>query len=315
MSNNVLLITGSYDHSFIFWDPISGQPQSTIDYGEKHIANRIEISLDKKYLAAAVSQSAVFYDLVSMKSTPLHVYDNYTNNVTAIGFQKDSMFMYTCSEDGSIKLHDIRQNTTPRSYQEKVANNTVGLHPNEVELIVGDQNGTIKSYDLQQDKLKYSYNLDVAVRALSIAQNASQFVAADSHGTCHQFTLPNSDFGESSEYTKFEAHSDYILQTKLSPDLRYLATCSADKTIKLWKNQEGKWALDKSLYGNPDSLHPLRALQVGLGLRLQLRLRVRDHRRLRQHRQDLANRNWRCTPQPQGSQASNQLSFPQRHCS
>ena len=36
------------------------------------------------------------------------------------------------------------------------------------------------------------------------------------------------------------AHDDYILKMKISPNNRYLASCSADKKIKLWKlNMEG----------------------------------------------------------------------------
>lgn len=33
---------------------------------------------------------------------------------------------------------------------------------------------------------------------------------------------------------KVDAHNTYILKCLLSPDPRYLATCSADKTIKIW---------------------------------------------------------------------------------
>ena len=41
----------------------------------------------------------------------LHIYDGYSNNVTGIGIQKESVFMYTCSEDGSVKTHDMRTNS------------------------------------------------------------------------------------------------------------------------------------------------------------------------------------------------------------
>ncbi|MFN9910277.1 MAG: WD40 repeat domain-containing protein, partial [bacterium] len=35
-------------------------------------------------------------------------------------------------------------------------------------------------------------------------------------------------------FQKFDAHNDYILKCLVSDDLKYLATCSADKTVKLW---------------------------------------------------------------------------------
>jgi len=35
VNNNVILVTGSYDHSLIFWDANSGQCRSQIDYSDK----------------------------------------------------------------------------------------------------------------------------------------------------------------------------------------------------------------------------------------------------------------------------------------
>lgn len=38
---------------------------------------------------------------------PIHCFDNYLANVTNIGFQKDRKWIYTSSEDGTLKIHDI----------------------------------------------------------------------------------------------------------------------------------------------------------------------------------------------------------------
>jgi len=64
---------------------------------------------------------------------------------------------------------------------------------------------------------------------------------------------------------KFEAHEDYILKCALSPDVkyvwkrkkikfaRYLATCSADKQIKLWNyTSDKRFTLNKVLYGKKE---------------------------------------------------------------
>lgn len=45
MSNNdVILVTSSYDHTFIFWDATTGSNKSEIHYGDKVIVNRIDTS-------------------------------------------------------------------------------------------------------------------------------------------------------------------------------------------------------------------------------------------------------------------------------
>jgi WD40 repeat protein len=35
-------------------------------------------------------------------------FSGHTNNVTAVGFQKEGKWMYTGSEDGTVKIWDIK---------------------------------------------------------------------------------------------------------------------------------------------------------------------------------------------------------------
>jgi len=48
-----------------------------------------------------------------------------------------------------------------------------------------------------------------------------------------------------------EAHNDYILKCLISPDVSLMATCSADKTVKIWNLIPNKgYVLNKTLYGH-----------------------------------------------------------------
>lgn len=60
------------------------------------------------------------------------------------GFQKDAKWMYTGSEDGAIKIWDLRAPSCQRNYDVGSAVTTVALHPNQAELISGDIDGKIK---------------------------------------------------------------------------------------------------------------------------------------------------------------------------
>lgn len=42
--NDVILVTSSYDHTFVYWDATTGQSKEEISYGEKLIVNKIDIS-------------------------------------------------------------------------------------------------------------------------------------------------------------------------------------------------------------------------------------------------------------------------------
>lgn len=48
------------------------------------------------------------------------------------------------SEDGTIKIWDLRAPGCQRSYDAGAPINSVVLHPNQAELISGDQDGKIK---------------------------------------------------------------------------------------------------------------------------------------------------------------------------
>ncbi len=93
--------------------------------------------------------------------------DGHTGNVTSIAFQANNRWAVTSSEDGTIKIWDLRlfpflrllQKThsihrapgIQRDYELKTPVNEVIIHPNQGELISCDQNGSIKIWDLGEN--------------------------------------------------------------------------------------------------------------------------------------------------------------------
>jgi G protein beta subunit-like protein len=56
----------------------------------------------------------------------------HKSNVTAIGFEKQGEFLYSGSEDGTIKIWDPRVANYQREFAHTEPCNTVELHPNQV---------------------------------------------------------------------------------------------------------------------------------------------------------------------------------------
>src|SRR5579864_6095674 len=48
---------------------------------------------------------------------------------------------------------------------------------------------------------------------------------------------------------KFSAHNKYLIRCLLSSDVKHLATCSADTTVKIWST-EGEFPLETKLEGH-----------------------------------------------------------------
>ncbi|KAJ4829709.1 Target of rapamycin complex subunit LST8-1 [Turnera subulata] len=174
----------------VFWEAKSGRCYRTIQYPDSHV-NRLEITPDKRFLAAAGNPHIRLFDVNSNSPQPVTSCDSHTANVMAVGFQCDGNWMYSGSEDGTVKIWDLRSPGCQREYESRAAVNTVVLHPNQTELISGDQNGNIRVWDLTANSCSCELvpEVDTAVRSLTVMWDGSLVVAANNHGTCYVWRL------------------------------------------------------------------------------------------------------------------------------
>lgn len=251
---SVVLATAGYDHTIRFWEATSGRNYKTLQYPDSQV-NKLEITPDKQYLAAAGNPHIRLYEVNSNLLPPVLSYE-HASNVTAVGFQCDGKWMYSGSEDGTVKIWDLRAPGFQREYESRAAVNTVVLHPNQQELISGDQNGNIRVWDLTANSCSFELvpEVDTAVRSLTVMWDGSLVVAANNNGTCYVWRLlrGNQMMTHFEPLHKLQAHNAYILKCLLSPEYcepnRYLATTSSDKTVKIW-NVDG-FTLERTLEGH-----------------------------------------------------------------
>ncbi|CAM9337556.1 unnamed protein product [Phaeothamnion confervicola] len=248
--NSVILATAGYDHKIYFWEPPSGVCSRTLRYSDSQV-NCLRITPDKHYLAAAGNPNVRLFDINSQNLSPVVAYDGHTTNVTDIGFQKDGKWMYTASEDGTVKIWDLRAPGCQRNYDCGAPVNTVALHPNQqAELVTGDQRGRVKAWDLSASKSADvptgAASDDLPIQSIAMASDASLLVAANNRGTVFVFDAVGGGGKGYALSRKFKAHDGYLLKCVLGPNVRHLVTTSSDKTAKVW-NVGGNWELDKTL--------------------------------------------------------------------
>jgi G protein beta subunit-like protein len=198
--------------------------------------NCLQITPDKKYIAAAGNPHIRLFEISSNNPNHVSSYDGHASNVTALGFQRHGKWMYSCSDDGSLKIWDLRAPGCQRSYDAGVPLNAVALHPNQAELLVADQNGAVRVYDLAANAMaaRFAPEGETGLRSLDVVRDGSMLVAANNHGKCFFYApdLSSPDRWELRQTLK--AHNEYILKCKVSANGKLLATCSADKTAKVW---------------------------------------------------------------------------------
>ena len=49
------------------------------------------------------------FEVNTSNPQPVSSYDGHTGNVTAVGFEQHGRWMYTGSEDGTVKIWDLRE--------------------------------------------------------------------------------------------------------------------------------------------------------------------------------------------------------------
>lgn len=119
-----------------FWEATSGICYRTLQFPDSQV-NKLEITADKTLIAAAGNPHVRLFSVASANPQPVLSFDQHSANVTAVGFQKDGKWMYTGSEDGTVRIWDMRAPGCQREYESRAAVNTVVLHPQQGELISG----------------------------------------------------------------------------------------------------------------------------------------------------------------------------------
>jgi len=208
--DEVILATGGYDHTIKFWQAHTGVCTRTIPHNDSQV-NALCISPDGQLLAACGYQHIKMFDVQGNNANPVVNYEGILKNVMDVGFQDEARWMYTGGEDGTAKIWDLRMRNLncSRAYatgpQHQPTNtvtsgsannlspvNSVKLHPNQQDLIIGDQNGNIHLWDIRskpESAVIVCPQVGASIQSISIDPQGVYMAAVTNKGSCHMHQL------------------------------------------------------------------------------------------------------------------------------
>ena len=204
----MVLATGGYDHTVRIWDASSGVCYKSFLHADKQV-NSLCVTADKNFVAAGGNPAIRWYDVNAKGAEPLLSFAGHTSNVMAVGAERSARFLFSCSEDGSIRIWDPRAGAASvREYDARRAVNSVALHPNQGELISGDHSGAVRVWDLVANKCSSELvpEGDTPVSSVSIAADASLVAASNYNGTCFFWAPPTEGGCDYVPVKKLRAH-------------------------------------------------------------------------------------------------------------
>lgn len=179
-----------------FWEALSGFCSRQIPHPESQI-NRLCISPNKAYVAAAGADKVKLYACKGNDPNPVLVFEGHSANITGIGFHCDGKWMVTSSEDGTVKIWDTKTAGVQRNYNHGSPVNDVVIHPNQGELISCDRGGNVRVWDLGENKCSHQLipEDDVPVSSVTVATDGGMLCAGNNtvrwDHVAHMFTTDN----------------------------------------------------------------------------------------------------------------------------
>jgi len=241
-TDQIILATAGYDHTIKFWAAHTGVCTRTHQHLDSQV-NCMDITPDGTMLVAGGYQHIRMYDLTSGNLNAVVNYEGITKNVMAVGCQEEGKWMFSGGEDCSARIWDLKTRclSCQRVFQTNAPVNTVCLHPNQQELIVGDHSGVIHRWNLKNDQSEQLIpEPDVSIQHIDIDPLGQYMAVVNSKGNCYVWSLSSDEQESTQLFPKIQipAHKRYGLCCKFSPDSSLLATTSADHTCKILRTED-----------------------------------------------------------------------------
>ncbi|MBP2322619.1 WD40 repeat protein [Kibdelosporangium banguiense] len=216
-----------------FWDLSAGNRLGAIQLQGQH--NKCAFSSDGTLLAVAGAQKTIaLWDIKTRKQVGTFV--GHSGNVADVAFSKNARFLASISSDNTVRLWDVASRQQVAAINDTEIGNTaayITISPNETMVGYTMSPGGFKLWRVSSATAS---DIDSGVHPSAsspVFSPDSRRIACveQSEGKC---VVRIFDVETRTEVAMLYGHDNAITSLAYSPDGKTLASCSFDKTVRIW---------------------------------------------------------------------------------
>ncbi|MCF2144872.1 AAA-like domain-containing protein [Desmonostoc muscorum LEGE 12446] len=245
--NGKTLASVDFNNTIKLWDVSTGKPLSTLTRPQSGILSfSIAFSLDDKILASADADNTI--KLLDVRTGKLiSTLIGHQSAVFSVAFSSDRKTLASGSQNSTIKLWNVHTGqllSTLTGHQDTVS--SLAFSSNGKTLASGSYDKIIKLWDISSGKQFLTFRGQAPADRLAFSPDGKGLVSDDKNNTIKLWDISTrKPLSTALSYAKstpsnLTKHLFGYSRIAFSPDGKTFASCTDDKTIKLWDFSTGK---------------------------------------------------------------------------